>query len=279
MLVSLSEVLDLAQRGRFAVPAFNVYNMETVMGAVAAAEEAKAPVILQVYARLFKDGGGYYLSPVIKAAARRARVPVCFHLDHGPSMEEVEKALRYGATGIMFDGSLLPYEENVKATAYTAALCRYAGVPVEGELGHIGSVNDDGMGVFTNPTEAAEFVRETKVSALAVLVGNAHGRYKKEPRLDVGRIAAISEAIGHLPLVLHGGSGIPDEQIRQAIDAGIRKINFGTDVCYSFLDAVQERVQDPKHSIAVDLFMKAPTESVKAFCLQKIYLLGANGAV
>ena len=277
MLVTLKEVLDMAEKGGFAVPAFNVYNMETVMGAVQAAEEAKAPIIMQVYARLFKDGGAYYLAPSIIAAAKKASVPICFHLDHGPSTLEMTRALYWGATGIMFDGSTLPFEENVAQTRQAVNNCGYLGLSVEGELGHIGSVNDDSMEEFTDPEEAGRFVKETGVCCLAVLVGNAHGRYKKPPKLDIDRVAAIYEATDHTPLVLHGGSGIPDDQIKLAVKAGIRKMNFGTDVCYSFLDAVAEEVNDPAHSVGIDIFMRKPIESVKNFCLTKIRLLGAEG--
>ena len=277
MLVTLKEVLDIADKGNFAIPAFNVYNMETVMGAVAAAEEAKAPIIMQVYARLFKDGGAYYLAPSILAAAKKASVPICFHLDHGPSELEMTKALYWGATGIMFDGSMLPYEENAAQTRHAVEICSHVGVSVEGELGHIGSVNDEAMDEFTDPQEAARFAEETGVCALAVLVGNAHGRYKKPPKLDIARIQAISDAANRIPLVLHGGSGIPDDQIRLAVKAGIRKMNFGTDVCYSFLDGVAAEWARPEKSVAVDLFMRNPIEAVKNFCFNKIRLLGAEG--
>lgn len=277
MLVTLKEVLDLANEGGFAVPAFNVYNMETVMGVAAAAEEAKAPIIMQVYPRLVKEDTAYYLAPAIIAAAKRASVPICFHLDHGPSELEMTKALYWGATGIMLDGSVHPFEENVALTKRAVETCSHIGLSVEGELGHIGSVNDDSMDEFTDPEEAARFVKETGVACLAVLVGNAHGRYKKPPKLDIDRIKAIYEATGHTPLVLHGGSGIPDDQIQLAVKSGMRKMNFATDVCYSFLDSVQAELADPGRSVAIDLFMKKPIETVKNFCLTKIKLLGADG--
>ena len=277
MLVTLKEVLDMAEEGGFAVPAFNVYNMETVMGVAAAAEEAKAPIIMQVYPRLVKEDTAYYLAPAIIAAAKRASVPICFHLDHGPSELEMTKALYWGATGIMLDGSVHPFEENVALTKRAVETCSHIGLSVEGELGHIGSVNDDSMDEFTDPEEAARFVKETGVACLAVLVGNAHGRYKKPPKLDIDRIKAIYEATGHTPLVLHGGSGIPDDQIQLAVKSGMRKINFATDVCYSFLDSVQAELADPGRSVAIDLFMKKPIETVKNFCLTKIKLLGADG--
>lgn len=277
MLVSLKDVLDMAQKGGFAIPAFNVYNMETVVGVIEAAEEAKAPIIMQVYPRLVKEGVAYYLAPSIIAAAKKASVPVCFHLDHGPSELEMTRALYWGATGIMLDGSALPYEENIAVTKRAVETCGYLGLTVEGELGHVGSVNDDGMDEFTNVEQAAEFVKETGVACLAVLVGNAHGRYKKPPKLDIDRVQAIYEATGNTPLVLHGGSGIPDDQIQLAVKAGICKMNFATDICYAFQDALKAELESPDKSIALDLFMKRPIKAVKEFCLTKIKLLGAEG--
>lgn len=277
MLVSLKEVIDLAEKGNFAIPAFNVYNTETVMGVIKAAEEERAPVIIQVYPRLLNEEVGYYLCPAIVAAARKATVPVCFHLDHGPSELEVQKALRWGATGIMYDGSVHSFEENIKNTKHILDICKSVDVSVEGELGHVGSVNDDAMEEFTDPQEAAEFVKRTGVCCLAVLIGNAHGHYKKTPRLDIERVKAIREATGGIPLVLHGGSGIPDNQVKAAIKAGIRKMNIGTDVCCAFAEGTKEALDDPSRSIAIDIFMKHPIETVKKLAIDKIRLVEANG--
>ena len=276
MIVNLKQIIDMAEKGNFAIPAFNVYNTETVMGVVKAAEEAKAPVIIQVYPRLLNEEVGYYLCPAIVAAARKATVPVCFHLDHGPTELEVQKALRWGATGIMYDGSVHPFEENVANTKHIVDVCEAIDVFVEGELGHIGSVNDDAMDEFTSPEEAAEFVKRTGVTALAVLIGNAHGHYKKPPKLDIERVKAIREATGGIPLVLHGGSGIPDDQVKAAVKAGIRKMNIGTDVCCAFADGTKEILDNPDRSLAIDIFMKHPIETVKKLALEKIKLLGAE---
>ena len=276
MLKNLKDVIELAEKGNFAIPAFNVYNTETVMGVIKAAEEAKAPIIIQVYPRLLNEEVGYYLCPAIVAAARKATVPVCFHLDHGPSELEVQKALRWGATGIMYDGSVHPFEENVANTKHIVDVCEAIDVYVEGELGHIGSVNDEAMDEFTNPEEAAEFVKRTGVTALAVLIGNAHGHYKKPPKLDIERVKAIREATGGIPLVLHGGSGIPDDQVKAAVKAGIRKMNIGTDVCCAFADGTKEILDNPDRSLAIDIFMKHPIETVKKLALEKIKLLGAE---
>lgn len=273
MLVSFTEIINMAEKGGYAIPAFNVYNMETVMGVIAAAEAERAPVILQCYSRLFTNEEGYYLAPVILAAAKKASVPVCFHLDHGAGEREVERALRAGATGIMIDASTLPLEENIAATRAVCDRCGYVGVGVEGELGHIGTTKDEKVSDYTDPAEAARYAKETGIAAMAIMVGTAHGRYKQAPKLDIDRIRTIKQLTG-LPLVLHGGSGVPDEEITAAIAAGIRKINFGTDLCYSFLDAV---FATSREKVGIDLFMKEAVASVSAFATSKIRLLGAAG--
>ena len=279
MLVNLRKIISLAEEGGYCVPAFNVYNTETVMGVIKAAEEQRAPVIIQVYPRLINEEVGYFLAPAILAAAKKATVPVCFHLDHGPSENTAVRALYWGATGIMYDGSVHPFEENVATTKHIVDICDAIDVGVEGELGHIGSVNDDAMDEFTNPDEAAEFVKRTGVTCLAVLIGNAHGHYKKPPKLDIERVKEIRKATGGIPLVLHGGSGIPDEEVKAAIKAGVRKMNIGTDVCCAFADGTLESLNDPNRSIAVDLFMKKPIDAVKALAVSKIKLVGAEGKV
>lgn len=277
MLVSLKTIIGMAEKGNYCVPAFNVYNIETVMGVISAAEEAKAPVIIQVYPRLINEEVGYYLAPVVVAAARKASVPVCFHLDHGASELEIQRCLYWGATGIMYDGSVHSFDDNAATTKHIVDICSAIDVGVEGELGHVGSVNDDAMEEYTDPKEAAEFVKRTGVCCLAVLIGNAHGHYKKTPCLDIERVKAIREATGGLPLVLHGGSGIPDDQVKAAIKAGVRKMNIGTDVCCAFADGTKETINDPNRSLAVDLFMKKPIETVKTMALDKIRLTGAEG--
>lgn len=277
MLVNFKTIIDMAEKGNYCIPAFNTYNIETVMGVIAAAQEAKAPVIIQVYPRLFMEEVGYYLAPVVLAAAKKASVPVCFHLDHGPDELAVQRALRWGCSGIMYDGSVHPFDENVANTRHIVDICNTIDVQVEGELGHVGSVNDEAMEEFTDPAEAADFVKKTGVTALAVLVGNAHGHYKKTPKLDIERIKAIREATGGTPLVLHGGSGIPDEQVKAAINAGIRKMNIGTDVCCAFAQGTLDSLNNPERSLAVDLFMKPAIQSVKELALDKIALVGAKG--
>ena len=274
MLTDLNTVLAIAEQKKCAIPAFNVYNAETALGVLFAAEEANACVILQMYSRLFSNYEAEFLAPAIVEAAHRSKTKVVFHLDHGADDLVVSKAIRWGCTSIMRDASALPFEENVAVTKRVADMCHAVGVPVEGELGHLGVAKDGVSTEYTKADEAAEFVRRTGVDALAILVGTAHGHYKQAPVIAMERIAQIKEATG-IPPVLHGGSGVPDDQIIAAIKAGIRKINFGTDVCYAFLDQVFATSRDV---FAVDMFMKEPVQAVKRFALSKIRLLGAEGS-
>ena len=272
MLLNLKQLLDYTNGKEFAVPAFNVYNMETVMGIMAAAEETNAPVIIQCYSRLFTNGEGAYVAPLAVAAAEMAHTPVCFHLDHGAGEAEVMKALRGGATGIMIDGSAYSFEENVALTKRVRKLCDALGVPVEAELGHVGTVNDEHMADFTEVSDAVKFVQETGVASLAVMVGTAHGVYKSAPVLDIERTRTIHQRTG-LPLVLHGGSGVPDEQVKMAVEAGVRKMNFATDLVYAFFNSVYAKNGEIR---AMDVFMKEPVESIKQYAIGKIQLLGAD---
>ncbi len=274
MLTNTKELFNIADRRGCAIPAFNVYNGETAMGAIFAAEEANACVILQIYSRLFTSYEAEFLSPAIVAAAQRSGVKIAYHLDHGASDEAVARALRYGCTSVMRDASDLPFEENAAILKQVVRFAHELGVDVEGELGHIGSAKDGVSTEYTRVDEAVRYVYETGVDALAIMVGTAHGHYKQAPVLAIERIAELKAAVS-AALVLHGGSGVPDDQIKAAVKAGIRKVNFGTDVCYALLNEVRATSPD---IVAVDMFMKGPTQAVKRFALEKIRLLGAEGS-
>ena len=275
MLVNFQTILKDADEKGYAVPAFNVYNMETVMGVIQAAEEQRAPVIIQFYSRLATTGFVDYLAPIILKAAEKASVPVCIHLDHGAGFEPAAIALKNGATGIMVDFSKLDMDENIANTKKAVDILSVMDIGVEGEIGHIGAAADGVPTDYTTVEEAKKYVDGTGVAALAIAVGTAHGRYKQAPVLQIERIKAIKDEV-KIPLVLHGGSGVPDDQIKLAVQAGIRKINFGTDLCYSFLDSV---FAVDRKIYAIDLFMKEPIAAVKSFAVSKIQLLGANDRV
>jgi fructose-bisphosphate aldolase class II len=272
VVCDLKEILALGDAGGFAIPAFNVCNMEAVVGVMQAATETGAPVIFQMYSRLFDNPDASFVAPMIHEAIRQLKTPAAFHLDHGADIPQVLRALRLGVNGVMIDASALPLEENIRVTRRAVELCEACGVPVEGELGHVGGVRDEKMSDFTDLEEAERFAKETGVSALAVMVGTAHGRYKKAPVLDIPRTRAIRERTG-LPIVLHGGSGVPDEQLRLAIEAGVRKVNFATDLYYAFLDGVRAMGDQV---LPVDLFMREPTRAVKDFAVDRIRRLGAG---
>ena len=274
MLVNMKELLAAAERKGCAIPAFNVYNGETALGGFKAAEEADACIIVQMYSRLFMSEEAEFIAPSIVDAANRSKAKICFHLDHGSCDEAVARAFRWGCTSVMRDASALPFEENAAVLARVVHFAHDLDISVEGELGHIGFAKDGVPTDYTQVDEALRYCELTGVDALAVAVGTAHGHYKQAPVLAIDRIRELHEAIP-AALVLHGGSGVPDDQIRAAVAAGIRKVNFGTDVCVSFLDAV--RKVDPS-IIGVDTYMKEPVQAVKRFALEKIALLGAEGS-
>ncbi len=272
MRYNLKEILDVAEKKEFAIPAFNVYNLETLMGVANAAKETGAPIIIQMYSRLFDTDTGRMLAPVIKEIMNEIKSPVAFHLDHGVGMPELYRAARFGATGVMLDVSTLPLEENIEATKKAVYFAKELDIGIEGELGHIGFAKDEKWADYTEVDEAVRFVSETDVDALAIMVGTAHGKYAKAPVLAIERIKEIhNKTKAHL--VLHGGSGVPDDQIKAAIGAGIRKINFGTDVCCSFIEGYKKL--DP-YSAPLDVIMSKASESVKTFAAEKIQLLGAS---
>jgi len=229
MLTNMKEMLCEARRAGRAVGAFNVANYETALAVFRAAEAEKAPVIVQLYMRLFDTGKARDLAPMLRGLAERATVPVALHLDHGSTERQAEDALAWGYTSVMFDGSRLPFDENAARTKAVADRAHAAGATCEGEIGHVAM--GDGT-ALTDVSEAAAFGKETGVDALAVSIGTAHGYYKAEPKLDIARCAAIAEALPGVPLVLHGGSGTPLADVRRAIECGIAKVNIATE----FLD-------------------------------------------
>ena len=279
MLVSLREILCEAEKGGYAVPAFNVYNMETVMGVLHAAEAARSPVIMQIYSRLFDSENGKFAGANILAAAKYATVPVAFHLDHGATEAQVIGALDAGATGIMIDASKLEFDDNVAVTRKIVARCKAAGdIAVEGELGHVGTTKEEIGDNYTEPEAARRFVEKTGVEALAVAVGTAHGVYKTKPCLQFGRIAELKAAVS-APLVLHGGSGLADDDFRQAINCGIAKLNIHTDMVIAGMKAMREQCacHDAARPATWDYLdtRKAKFEAIKAVVARKLQLFGS----
>lgn len=277
-LVTTKEMLLKAQEGHYAVGAFNVENMEMVMAVIGAAEELNSPVILQTTPSTVKYAGlDYYLANV-KVAAEKASVPVAMHLDHGSSFELAMQALRTGYTSIMIDGSHESFEDNIAVSKAVADACRPSDIPVEAELGKVGGKEDDldgGEGnAHTDPQEAKEFVEKTGVSSLAVAIGTAHGIYKGEPKIDLDRLSEIREVVS-VPLVLHGGSGIPDETIKESIRRGIAKVNYATELRIAFSNGVKKVLAENPDVIDPKKYGAAGRDSVKEFVKGRMEVCGS----
>ena len=270
MLISLNEIMAMAKEKNCAIGAFNTPNLECINAVLAAAEKLDVPVILS-HAELHEDVAPLdIIGPVMVEAAKKAKVPVCVHLDHCETMSYMEKALEIGFTGVMYDGSVLPYEENVANTKKAVEMAKKYGANVEAELGQMasregGSGENAGGPVYTDPDLAVKFSAETGIDALAPSFGTAHGIYKSKPVLDLERVKVISERTG-LPLVMHGGSGVSDEDYRIAIANGIRKINYYSYMSKAGVSAVQAKLAEGDVTFYHDLALcaqKAMEENVR----------------
>lgn len=239
-LVTMKEMLITARKEKRAVGAFNVANYETARAVLQAAEQEKQPVIIQLYMRLFDSNKAYDIAGLLIRLANRADVPVAIHLDHGNTVKQVKDALAWGYTSVMYDGSRLPFEENVRNTAFCVQYAKSFGASVEGEIGHVAQGDETAL---TDVEEAVAFAGQTGVDALAVSIGTAHGYYKSEPKLDIPRCQAIADALPEVPLVLHGGSGTPLEDVRKSIAAGIAKINIATEYQDTYLKSSRKELE------------------------------------
>lgn len=283
MLVNMNEVLKPAQKGKYAVGLFNAVNIELARGIIAAAEQTGSPVIMGTAEVLFPYGPleevSYYLLPM----AKKAKVPVVIHLDHGLNKETCLKALESGFTSIMYDCSTDSYDVNVKKVKEMADIAHSYGATIEGELGHVGdnegstegdSHLTDPSAFFTDPKMAKDYVAKTGVDALAIAVGNAHGAYKFPPKLDFERIRTIAETVD-VPLVLHGGSGLTDHDFKQAIREGISKVNIFTDINVAAIRAAADHFTAVEKGIT-DVIPDV-VEAVKVESMKKMRLFDSSG--
>ena len=273
MLVTLSEILKIAEEKNIAVGMFNATGFDSLQAVIAAAEELEQPVII-AHAEVHNVYNDISLvGPAMIAAAKNASVPVCVHLDHGTSLDMIWKALRLGFTSVMIDASALPYEENLALTKQVTAVAHSMGADVEAELGRLvtGESGERTEGVlspedyYTDPEEAKAFCAETGVDALAIAFGTSHGFYKAQPKLDFDVVKRVAEATG-LPLVMHGGSGVSDEGFRTAIANGIRKINYYSYMSKAGYEAAKRTIEAGGTSYLHDVefaAMKAMKEDVK----------------
>lgn len=244
MLASLSSILGAAHKGRYAVGAFNCLSLEQARGAVAAAEKLRSPIILQVAEVQFPCAPMELMAPVFLRLAYDASVPVCVHLDHGQSVDTCLRAMELGFNSVMFDGAALPFDENVRCTREVVKAAKARGIDVEAELGRVGDAGtaDEGRkdgDIFTDPAQAEEFIQATGADALAIAIGNLHGKYIATPKLNIVRLREIAARV-ETPLVLHGGSGTSVEDFKDCVHNGICKINVATALQLAAADAVTE---------------------------------------
>ena len=276
MIVNLEEILKRAQDGKYAVGLFNTTDTDMLEAVIAAAEELNSPVIIGTAEVLLPSGDLKLIGHGMVAAAKRAKVPVCVHYDHGLTYERCVEALSLGFSSIMFDGSAGDAEENTKNTRELVKLAHTLGATVEGEIGHVGeAASGDGevTDMYTTPEEAVEFVERTGVDALAIAIGTAHGAYKTKPKLDIERLKAIRAATD-TPLVLHGGSGLSDDDFRNTVAGGIAKINIFTDLCLAGLDGVKEGLD---MGLSYLEMRNLKVEKIKEAVKGKMRLFGSEG--
>ena len=261
MLVTLNEILTIAEERKCAIGAFNTPNLECITAVLNASEKLNVPVMI-THAELHESVAPLaVIGPVMVQAARNAKVPVCVHLDHCETLSYMDQALKMGFTGVMYDGSTLPYEENVANTKIAVAMAKKYGANVEAEIGQLasregGTEANAGGPVYTDPDLAVKFCAETGIDALAPSFGTAHGIYKSKPVLDLDRVKVIAEKT-KLPLVMHGGSGVSDEDYRIAIQNGIRKINYYSYMSKAGVGAVKAMLEAEDVTFFHDLALVA----------------------
>lgn len=279
-LVPMTHFLPRAKREKFAVGQFNLNNLEFAQAITEAGVEENAPLIFGVSEGAMRYMGLNYVVAIARTAAEQSGLPIALHLDHGSSFEVVMKCIQAGFSSVMFDGSHYPFEENVRLTKEVVRAAHAVGVSVEGELGTIGGVEDDvnvnsSEAALAKPEEAIRFYEETKVDALAIAVGTAHGLYKGEPRIRFDIIEEVSRHID-VPIVLHGGSGVPDEAIQRAIALGVGKINVNTENQVACTATVRNLLEENETMIDPRKYWGPAREAIKEVVIRKIRLFGSS---
>ena len=274
MLATLNDVMKIAEEKKIAIGSFNTPNLESLQAVIGAAEELDLPVIIQ-FAQCHEPWIPLKtIGPIMVEAAKKAAVPVCVHLDHGETLDYLQDALDLGFTAIMYDGSVLPYEENLSNTKKAVEMAAKTGASVEAELGSMGkreSGAGDGTGeqdetkIYTDPEQAAIFVKETGIDALACSFGTTHGIYLTEPKLDFNVVKNVRKLTDNIPVVMHGGSGVSPEDYHKAVEAGVRKVNYFTYMDKSGGTAVEEYLKTlkPEEPIFYSSIVAAAREAMK----------------
>lgn len=280
-IISTREMLNKAQREGYAVPAFNIHNLETLEVVVETASELKSPVILAGTPSTIKYAGGEYIVAMANVAAKQHDIPIAIHLDHYEDVEEIKHYVDLGFKSVMIDASHSPFEENIEIVKTVVEYAHKYDATVEAELGRLGGQEDDLIvdekdTKFTNPKQAKEYVERTGIDSLAVAIGTAHGLYHGEAKLDFDRLKEIRDVVD-VPLVLHGASNIPDELVKKAISLGICKVNVATDLKIPFSDAVKKYFIENPEANDPRKYMEPGKEAMRRVVAEKIMVCGSNG--
>lgn len=280
-IISTKEMLLSAQQGKYAVPAFNIHNLETLQVVVEEAANFETPLILAGTPGTTKYAGGEYLVAMAKAAASKYNIPLALHLDHFEDVEEIKQYIDMGFTSAMIDASHQPFEKNIAMVKEVVEYAHARGVTVEAELGRLGGQEDDLVveskdSAYTDPLAAVEFVERTGIDSLAVAIGTAHGLYKGKPKLDFVRLAEIRSKVS-VPLVLHGASDVPYEMVRKCIELGITKVNIATDLKIPFATAVKDYFQRNPEANDPRKYMTPGKVAMGLVVMDKITMCGSAG--
>lgn len=290
MIASVKDILTEAKKGGYAVGAFNTINLETTKAIVEAAQETHSPVVIQVTEKTLEYAGGRMIYNIIRNQAEfyAPEVPIGLHLDHGKSLEIIERVVAIGFTSVMYDGSRKKYADNLEVTRKVVDFCKEKGVDVQGELGSVPYIGEatgvqevDWDQYMTDPAQAADFVKETGIDALAVAIGNAHGFFQERPTPDYERLAAINETCNGMPLVLHGASDWEDGRAKEVIAKGICCFNVDTAIRVAFINSIINSTKNQGREISFDVrnLLGSAEEAVKEAVKKKIRLFGSEGKI
>lgn len=280
MVVNTKEMLLRAQKEGYAVPAFNIHNLETIQVIVETAAELGSPVILAGTPGTFSYAGRDYIQAIVEVAAKKYQVPIALHLDHHETLEDIKASVELGTKSVMIDASHHPFEENVKIVKEVVDYAHANGATVEAELGRLGGQEDDLVvdeadSFFTDPKAAKEFAEKTGIDSLAVAIGTAHGLYAAEPKIDFERLEQIREVVD-IPLVLHGASGIPEADVRRCIELGCTKVNIATELKIPFSSHLREYLVQHPEANDPRKYMEPAKAAMKAVVAEKIKMCMSN---
>ena len=282
-ILSSKNILLNAMDDRYAVPAFNIHNLETMQVVVETAYEMRSPVIIAGTPGTIRYAGGDYIVSIIETAAKKYDIPMAIHLDHFEDINEIKKYINAGFKSVMIDSSGKAFEENIRLTKAVVQYAHLYGATVEAELGMLGGQEDEMTvdakdAIYTNPDSALEFVKRTGIDSLAIAIGTAHGLYKGEPKLDFERLKRIREIVA-IPLVLHGASDVPDELVKKAIEMGISKVNIATDLKIPFSNAIKKYFKENPDESDPRKYLTPAKAAMKEIVIHKIMVCGSAGRV